>query len=54
MFPSFYTPESEHKSPLVMSNIEEVAKALQMHREVRNRKGMVIAAPIPSENAEAG
>ncbi|KAI3643032.1 hypothetical protein MP228_012587 [Amoeboaphelidium protococcarum] len=54
MFPSFYTPESEHKSPLVMSNIEEVATALQMHREVRNRKGMVIAAPIPSENAEAG
>ncbi|KAI3637230.1 hypothetical protein MIR68_004936 [Amoeboaphelidium protococcarum] len=54
MFPSFYTPESEHKSPLVMSNIEEVAKALQMHREVRNRKGMVIAAPIPSEDAEAG
>ncbi|KAI3653272.1 hypothetical protein MP228_001219 [Amoeboaphelidium protococcarum] len=54
MFPSFYTPESEHKSPLVMSYIEEVATALQMHREVRNRKGMVIAAPIPSENAEAG
>ncbi|KAI3640784.1 hypothetical protein MIR68_001662 [Amoeboaphelidium protococcarum] len=54
MFPSFYTPESEHKSPLVISTIEEVATALQMHRAVRNRKGMVIAAPIPSENAECG
>lgn len=50
-FPAFFTRSSGHKSPAQIDNLDELSRAIAIHRKLNNRTGFLVTLPTREEDA---